>query len=168
MVINLKYKILVPILVITCVFLLKFSITKDKISKYEIVYEKVEQVTHDVYYYDNDKLVYVTISFDNNIEVKYLFDLLTNKSNTINNSYDTKLIVSTILINYEIEDKCLTVNLSEDFLRYNDNDAYSIFVQLRNTFSNLGYETLLIKVEEELLQTIGYINISNGITLSNI
>lgn len=163
-----KIKIIVPLIVIATVFVFRLSIEKQKIDSYEIVYEKIEQNTHDVYYYENNKLVFVTVSFDGVIEVNELFDLLTNKSNSIKEEYDTKLTTSTILLDYEINDLEIILNVSSDFLRINESDCYEIFVQLKNTFSNLGFNKLSIKVENELISKIGYIDISAGILLSNV
>lgn len=168
MVIIMKIKIIVPLIVIATVFVFRLSIEKQKIDSYEIVYEKIEQNTHDVYYYENNKLVFVTVSFDGVIEVNELFDLLTNKSNSIKEEYDTKLTTSTILLDYEINDLEIILNVSSDFLRINESDCYEIFVQLKNTFSNLGFNKLSIKVENELISKIGYIDISAGILLSNV
>lgn len=150
------------------VFVFRLSIEKDKVDSYEIVYEKVDTVYHNIYYYDNEKLVYIEYSFNDIIEVDHLFDLLTNKSNSIKQDYDTKLIITTKLIDYEVVDNNLVLNVDEEFLRFEVESSYQILSQLRNTFSNLGYEYLFIKVNNESLDFIGNINISNGILLTNI
>lgn len=162
-----KYKILTIVTVIAIVLIFRLSVSKDQIEDYELVYEQVEQYTHNVYYYDDNKLVYINITFDNEIEINFLFDLLTNRSNTFSHDYDTKLITSTQLISFEINNENIILNLSSDFLRYNDDDCYEILTQLRSTFSNLGYTKLFLKVEDNFLESLGYININDGITLTN-
>lgn len=168
MVIKLKYKICTIVFIVLGVFVLRLSMIKDKVSDFEFVYEQVEQVTHKVYYYDSTKLVYIDIVFDNNVSVVELFDLLSNQSNSIKEDYDTKIITSTKLLSYEVVNEELHINLSDDFLRYNEEECFLIYNQLRNTFSNLGYTSLKIKVDDNYLEFIGYINITNGIELYNI
>lgn len=163
-----KYKIITIIAIFLTVFLIKLSFNKDAFTNYKYVYEQVEQHKHDVYYYENDKLVYVTIAFDESIDIVGLFDLLTNKSNSISFDFDTKLIISSQVIDYEITGKNLAVNITEDFLRYKEEDCYKIYLQIKNTFSYLGYDNLILKVEDDVLEMLGYIDIKDGIELSNI
>ncbi len=163
-----KYKLLITVAIFLSVFVIRLSFINDSFDNCDFVYEKKEQYKHDVYYYDNNTLVYVTITFDEQIEISYLFDLLTNKSNTISNDYDTKLVVSTQLINIETSGNNLVINLTEEFLRYKEEECYQIYLQLKNTFSNLDFQTLFINVEDIPLMQIGYLNIENGIELSNI
>lgn len=163
-----KAKIFVPLIIIAIVFLIKISVVNDKIEKYEIVYEQIEQVDHKVYYYDNQKLVYVSCLFDGKIQIDYLFDLLTNKSNSIKESYDTSLVISTQVLDYEIDNQDIYLNLDEEFSRYNEESSYQIYSQIKHTFSNLGYGKIFIKIEGNLLLSIGHIDISNGIILQNI
>ncbi len=163
-----KAKIIIPLFIIVSVFLVRLSVVKDKVEDYEIVYEEVKRLSHNVYYYDGEKLVSVSYTFDNTIEVNYLFDLLTNKSNSIKEDYDTKLIITTRLLSYEIKDNNIILNVDNEFTRYNEVECYQIYSQLKNTFSNLGYESLIINVNDILLENIGYIDISCGIVLTNI
>lgn len=163
-----KAKIFVPFIIITLVLLIKISVAKDKVDNYEIVYEQIEQINHNVYYYDDKTLVYVTHYFEDEVKIDYLFNLLTNKSNSIKESYDTALVVSTQVLNYEIIDGSIFLNLDNEFIRYNEECSYQIFSQIKHTFSNIGYYKLYIKIENELLLNIGHIDISNGITLHNI
>ncbi|MFI3251523.1 MAG: hypothetical protein R3Y60_00135 [bacterium] len=163
-----KMKIIIPLFIVCSVFVIRLGLSNNKVEKYEIVYEQVQRVSHNIFYYDNDTLVYVSTVFNEKVEVEYVFDLLTNKSNSIKESYDTKLITSTTLINYEVEDETLILNLSEDFLRFEEELSYQIFSQLRNSFSNLGYDILKIKVEGTYIEKLGYVNIIDGIPLSNV
>ncbi len=163
-----KCKLLTLVVVITAVFIFRLSFMKDKIDDFEIVYEQVEVINHKIYYYNDTKLVYIEHPFDNEIKVDDIFNLLTNKSNSIKEDYDTKLVTSTKLIDYEIESNIITINLSEEFMRFKEDNCFEIYSQLQHSFSNIGFTNLIIKVENIKLDNIGFINISNGIPLSNI
>lgn len=163
-----KYKLLTIAVFILGVFVFRLSFIKDIVSDYEIVYEQVQTIEHKIYYYDETNLVYVNIDFDHDIKVEDVFDLLTNKSNSIIEDYDTKLIVSTKLIDYEINNNTIILNLSEDFLRYKEEECGEIYNQLKHSYSNIGYSSLVIKINNIHLEKIGFINIKDGIPLSNI
>lgn len=163
-----KNKVLIIISIVLLAFFLRVNFMKDRVENIEYVYEQRELIDYSVFYYNENELVHVVISVDDEEYIPMLFNLLTNQSNTIKEDYETKLIVSTKLISYEIEEDNLMINLTEDFLRYKEGDGFKIINQLKNTFSNLGYENLLIKVEGVMLESIDEISIYNGLSLYNI
>lgn len=163
-----KNKLLIIISIVLAVFILKTNFLPDRVEDVEYVFEQREQVEYDVYYYDDEKLVKLNVSLDTEEVVSTLFDLISNKSNSIKEDYDTKIITSTKLIDYTIEDTTLTLNLDSEFLRYKEEDGFKIINQLKNTFSNLGYTKLVLNVEDVLLENISNITIYDGIELYNI
>ncbi len=168
MVNKVKNKILIIVSVVLIAFILKVNFGSNRVDNVEFVYEQRTQKDYLVYYYDDTSLVNVIISLEDDDIITTLFNLLTNQSNSIKEDYQTKLITSTNIIDYYDDGNNLTLNLSSDFLRYKDSDAFYIINQLKNTFSNLGYDKLYIKVDSEYINNIANIVIKDGINLSNI
>lgn len=163
-----RYKVLTLIIVVLAVFIFRFGFMKEKITNYEIVYEQITTIDHKVYFYDEDSLVYVNVKFENDVTIEKLFNILTINSNSIKETYDTKLNLSSKLLNFSVEKNNIFLNINEDFLRFEDEDSIKILNQLQNTFSNLGYDFLYLKINDIKLDYIGFINVESGIKLSNI
>ncbi len=161
-----KIKLITIITITVLVVVIRLAFMTDVFDNIEIVYDKVDYIEHDIYYYNGDTLTSITYKFEE-LDYIYVFEMLTCKSNTVEVGYYSKLVLSTIVYDVNVIGKILYFNISEDFLRYNEDDDRKIVNQLKYTFSNLGFDKLILKVDSNILYDIGSINISSGIPLQN-
>lgn len=156
------------ILVICSLFLVviigySFFLSED--TSYELIYEEYPSNEIKVYYYIGDEIVGYTYYISDENEIVVIFNYLTNESNLINDIHQTYIPISTTLLSYEIVNSQLFLNLSDDFLRYNESNAEQIIEQFKKSYQDLGFSVLKIKIDGVLLKNIGFYSIETGIEL---
>lgn len=147
-----KKKIIIIVVVLLLVFV-TISLTNRKMFNIFNKREKPDTKTYDNYttlYVLNgeDQLVGVKVGDDGTIEdgVKHKWNLLTYDYHKLPKGYKSPIYVSTSLVDYKIDKKVMTMNLSDDFLY---SEGRSVLECLVYNFCNENVESLALTVNGE-------------------
>lgn len=102
---------------------------------------------------ENDYLIgtYAYVSALEEDEISQKFDILTKKTGTFKNDYDTSINTMTSLINYECVDAVLSLNVSKEFL---ESEGRKTLEQIVWTFCNDEINEVEVLVEGEEINSI--------------
>lgn len=154
-----KKKIIFIILLIILIAVL-FIIPKDTYRKIfgkddnipTNAYENSEQIL--VYMCDENNQLIGVNAYVNSIEedlINQKFDILTKKTGTFKNSYDTCINTMTSLVSYELNNDVLSLNVSKEFL---ESEGRRTLEQLVWTYCNDEINEIKVLVEGEAINSI--------------
>ena len=154
-----KKKIIFIILLVILIAVL-FLIPKETYSKIfgkdDNIQTNVEEKSEKILVYmcdENNQLLGVN-AYVNSLEedlINQKFDILTKKTGTFKNSYDTCINTMTSLISYELNENTLSLNVSKEFL---ESEGRKTVEQLVWTYCNDEITEVEVLVEGEAINSI--------------
>ena len=137
-------------------------------GKLDIKYELIENSSHRyIYYVKGEELIGVPVKLENksNYElIETYFEYLTSRSNSVGKEYHTALVLSSQLLSYEIKNKDLYLEVSDNFMRVDDSDWIYVIGQLVYSYQELGYEEIYIIHDKKIVSELGNIVLYNGVS----
>ena len=134
-------------------------------DKKELSYQYLEEAPKiTVYYVDDNKLIGVLLPYESENKydlIKETFNYLTEKANST--AYQSMINLSTKLVSYEVRNKTLYLNLSDDFFRTNLENTTLAIGQIFYTFKELGYVDIYLLNNNEIIRQIGDCFLEEGI-----
>ncbi|MBE6130837.1 MAG: hypothetical protein E7183_03875 [Erysipelotrichaceae bacterium] len=162
-----KKKIIFIILLVILIAVL-FLIPKDTYRKIfgkdDDIQANIEENNEKILVYmcdENNQLVGVN-AYVNSLEedlINQKFDILTKKTGTFKNTYDTSINTMTSLISYELNNNVLSLNVSKEFL---ESEGRKTIEQIVWTYCNDEINEVEVLVEGELINSI------NGFYFDNL
>lgn len=162
-----KKKIIFIILLVILIAVL-FLIPKDTYRKIfgkdDDIQANIEENNEKILVYmcdENNQLVGVN-AYVNSLEedlINQKFDILTKKTGTFKNTYDTSINTMTSLISYELNNNVLSLNVSKEFL---ESEGRKTIEQIIWTYCNDEINEVKVLVEGELINSI------NGFYFDNL
>lgn len=154
-----KKKIIFIILLVILIVVL-FLIPKDTYRKIfgrnDDVQSNIKEDSEKIFVYmcdDNNNLI-GTYAYVNALEedlISQKFDILTKKTGTFKNDYDTCINTMTSLISYECNDNVLSLNVSKEFL---ESEGRKTLEQLVWSFCDDEINEVSVSVEGEVINSI--------------
>lgn len=148
---------------IITILIVNIFIPKKTIITYELI---EEENTNYIYFVSGDILVGLPIKTPNKTKYELIeeyFLYLTSKSNSVSKEYHTKLVLSSTLISYEIQNDDLYLEVSDNFFNIKEEDIKYVFGQILYSYNELGYKKIYLKKGNEIVKEMGDIVLYNGL-----
>ena len=160
-----KYIFFVVFILSSLIILL---IPKDIITKeYKIEYELLELKKHVyVYYVSDDRLIGVPIYTDESDKYKLIsivFQYLTEKSNSVEQEFNTFMNLNAKLLSYEIRNNDIYLEVNDSILNIKKENTLLGLSQLLYTYKELGYQEVYIVNNGVILEQMSNVILYNGL-----
>lgn len=136
--------------------------TADKIKPIYLEYQNDTSDTLYICGLMGDRFLYTEKEYTEN-KIEEAFNYLSQNNNALPESFFTHIPLSTRLLDYTAVDDNLSLNLSEEFLQYDQEYDYEIACEIFFTFYEQGFNRVYLLVNGSLLDRLGDMNISSGI-----
>lgn len=154
----------ISLLMAVVLFLLPNNLFGNRIKiNYELEKEK-EAIF--IYYVVENEIIGVpiyNISTDKYTQIKEVFMYLTEKSNGVNEKYETYVNLNTKLISYDVIHDSIFLEINDSFFVMDEEDTNYTLGQILYTYQDLGFKNIFLKYEGKIVEQVNSIPIYNGI-----
>lgn len=154
--------------VLLCIFVIIIFHDHKQYPKVDIVYLPYGETDGTCIYYitQENRVIGVPVELvSTNVyeKIEEVFQYLTSQSNSVGVAYHTALVPSTYLKTYKVKDKTVTLNVSDDFYRYNKKEIERLLAQILYSYREIGFETVKLEINNVLVEQLENVLLSNGI-----
>lgn len=110
--------------------------------------------TIDIYYIYDNSLKKASLPSVGDDQIREIFDYLSSSANYAPKDYYSVVPNSTILLSYEITDNLVKLNVTKQFLLYNEKDILYLAALINENYLLLGYEGASISINGSLHEKI--------------